>query len=250
MRLIQEEVAPMSFGNVLELAVFLGVFGLLALFVLWPDERKARRVLRRWGIDRPSEEDVGEAIRYLRRRAVCYPWLFFLVPLLARTFGLTSFERSVGWTVVWTLLLGALLGELFALRRAPARQRQAMLARRRVVDLVPAWGLVVLALAVSVGIVRTAIAPEWGELGIVVVCAMVVIVVIALTVIRPAAGDPVVDQALRVRSARVAAGLAIAVPAALPQAEMNLPKALLMVVSLIALLSLARPAPQVAAPVR
>ncbi|HEX3812862.1 MAG TPA: hypothetical protein VHX59_08475 [Mycobacteriales bacterium] len=238
----------MSFSNVLELAVFLGVFGLLSLFVLWPDERKARRVLRRWGIDQPSEEDVVEAVRYLKRRAVCYPWLFFLVPLLARAFGLTSVERSVGWTVAWTLLLGGLLGELFALRRAPARQRQAMLARRRVIDLVPVWGLVVLTLAISVGIVRMAIAPEWGELGIVVVCAVVVIVVIALAVIRPAAGDPVVDQALRVRSARVAAGLAIAVPAALPQAEMNLPKALLMVVSLIALLSLARPARQVAAP--
>jgi hypothetical protein len=240
----------MPLDTILASAVLLGLFGLVVLVVLWPGERQGRRLLRRWGVDHPSAGDVTDAVRYLKRRRFWYPWLFFLLPALAGLLGLSGANASSMWSIAWTVLLGGLLGELLALRPARTGQRQAMLARRRVVDLVPAWALVLLGIAVAAGVIRYGIRHWWLALGVVVACALVAAVIIALAVERPAAGDPVVDLVLRARSARVATGLAIAVPSSLPEFEMTAPRALAFVLSLAALLAVVGPSRQVAAAVR
>jgi hypothetical protein len=249
MYLIQEEVGPMPWDNILAVAVLLGVFGAVVLAVLWPGERQGRRLLRRWGVDSPSEPAVADAVRYLKRRRLWYPWLFFALPAVAGLLGLTTAGSSSTWSIAWTLLLGGLLGELLALRPARTGQRQAMLTRRRVVDLVPAWALVLLGIAIAGGVLEDVIRQRWAALGVTVVCGLVAVVIVALAVERPAAGDPVVDLVLRARSARVATGLAIAVPFSLPETEMSAAKAGVFALSVIALLAVVGPSRRVAATV-
>jgi hypothetical protein len=240
----------MPLDNIVAVGLVMGVFGLVILIVLWPGERQGRRLLRRWGIDHPADQDVTEAVRYLKRRRFSYPWLFLVLPQLAALTGAHSSLRETDdawWTIAWTVLLGGLLGELFALRPARAEHRQAMLTPRRVVDLVPAWALVLLGIATAGGLLRYGLGRQWPEFGVVVLCAAAASVIITLAVTRPAAGDPVVDLVLRARSARVATGLAIAVPAALPRSEWSALPALVFFVSLVAVIAVASPSPRVAA---
>lgn len=238
----------MAWDNMLGAAVIMGLFGLAILIVLWPGERHGQRLLRRWGVDHPSDSDVAEAVRYLKRRRFWYPWLFFLLPELTGALGAGEDDASSEWLpIVWTILLGGLLGELLALRPVRNGHREAILVRRRVVDLVPMWALVLLGLAIAGGVVRYAISQQWTALSVVVVCALVVSVIIAVAVLRPAAGDPVVDLVLRARSARVATGLSIAVPASLPGSEVHTaPAALVLALSLAALLAVVGPSRHVA----
>ncbi|WP_020672531.1 hypothetical protein [Amycolatopsis nigrescens] len=234
----------MAWDNVLGVAIVMGIFGLGILIVLWPGEKHGRRLLNRWGIDRPSDEDVTEAVRYLKRRRVAYPWLFVLLPVLGDVIGLTE---DTPWTIVWTLLLGGLFGELVALRPAKTAQRQAMLTHRRVRDIIPAWALVLLGLAVGGGLTRYAVEGRWQAVAVVAGCGLIAAGIVALAVRRPAAGDPVVDLVLRARSAHVATGLTIAVPGALFQAEMSAATAGVFVLGLIALLAVVGPHRSVAA---
>lgn len=238
----------MAWDNMLAVAVIAGLFGLAILIVLWPGEKHGRRLLRRWGLDQPSDGDVAEAVRYLKRRRFWYPWLFFLVPELTGALSPGEPDASSEWSsIVWTVLLGGLLGELLALRPVRNGHREAILVRRQVVDLVPLWALVLLGLAIAGGVVRYAVSEQWIALTVVVVCALVVGVIIAVAVLRPAAGDPVVDLVLRARSARVATGLAIAVPPSLPGAEVHTtPAALVLALSLAALLAVVGPSRRVA----
>lgn len=231
----------MSFSAVLGVALFMAIGCAVLLYLIWPGPKQGVKVLRRWGIAYPSDADVAEAVRYLKRRRVWYPWLFFLLPLLAEAAGLTEEAATGAWSLVWTLLIGGLLGELFALRPDRTARKTVLLARRRLIDLVPVPALVVLGLAVAVGVVETVLARQWAELGVLVVCTLAALAILAVTLLRPVAGKPDVDRALRVRSARMATAFAIAVPAALPQTEMNLPKFLLFVVCLAALWHLIRP---------
>lgn len=239
----------MSLGHFVLTGILLGLFGLVVLLVLWPGERQGRRLLLRWGVGHPSDQDVMDAVRYLKRRRLWYPWLFLLLPGLAALGtlgGMTRTDDSL-WMIVWTVLLGGLLGELFALRPVPSEHRQAMLTPRRVVDLVPVWALVLLGLATVGGLLRYGIGRHWPEAGVVVLCAVAAVVIVALAATRPAAGDPVVDLVLRTRSARVATGLAIVVPASLPQTEWKALPALVFFLSLAAFLAVASPSPRVAA---
>jgi hypothetical protein len=231
----------MPFSSVLGSAIFLGAIGGFILFLLWPGPKQGVKVLRRWGIAYPSDADVAEAVRYLKRRRIWYPWLFFLLPLLAEAAGMTEETASGVWSLVWTLLIGGLLGELFALRPDRTSRKTVLLARRTLIDLVPVPALVVLGLAVAGGVVETVLVRQWAELGVIVVCTLSAVAILGATLLRPVAGKPDVDQALRVRSARMATAFAIAVPAALPQTEMNLLKFLLFVVCLAALVQLVRP---------
>jgi hypothetical protein len=238
----------MSFSAVLGTAILLGIAGGVILFLLWPGPKQGVKVLRRWGIAQPSDADVAEAVRYLKRRRIWYPWLFFLLPFLAEAAGMTDEATSGLWSLVWTLLIGGLLGELFGLRPERARRKTVMLARRRLVDLVPVAGLGALGFAVAGGVLETVLERQWAELVVVVVCALAAIAILVVTQLRPVAGNPAVDQALRVRSARLAIAFAIAVPATLPQTEMNLPKFLFFLVCLAAMFHLVRPFVRAAAP--
>lgn len=237
----------MPWDNVLAVALGMGLFGLVLLIVLWPGEKHGRRLLRRWGVQQPSDVDVAEAVRYLKRRRVVYPWLFLLVPLGSDALG---FEDDTAQVIVWTVLLGGLLGELFALRPERGPRRQAMLTRRTVRDVVPVWALVLLALSVGGGLVRYGIEGRWPAFGVVAGCGLVAGVVIALAVRRPAAGDPVVDLVLRARSARVATGLAIGLPCAFSEPEMTFAAFLVGVLGLAALLAVVGPHKDVAAAAR
>ncbi|HET6499649.1 MAG TPA: hypothetical protein VFG87_02690 [Amycolatopsis sp.] len=239
----------MSWDTMVPVALVLGLFGLVILVLLWPGERQGRRLLRRWGVDHPSDGDITDAVRYLKRRRFWYPWLFFLLPALGGILGLSKDDSTTAWSVAWTVLIGGLLGEVLALRPARGEHRQASLVRRRVVDLVPAWALVLLGIATAGGVLRYGIGHRWVALGLTVACALVAVVIVALAVERPAAGDPTVDLVLRTRSARVATGLAIAVPSSLPELQMSFPKALVFVLSLVALLAVVGPVRRTAATV-
>jgi hypothetical protein len=238
----------MSFSAVLGTAILAGILGGVILFLLWPGPKQGLKVLRRWGIAQPSDADIAEAVRYVKRRRIWYPWLFFLLPLLAEAAGMTDETTSGLWSVVWTLLIGGLLGELFGLRPQRTSRRTVMLAPRRLIDLVPVAALGALGFAVVGGVVETVLARQWAELGVVLVCALAAVAILVVTQLRPVAGNPVVDQALRVRSARMATAFAIAVPAMLPQHEMNLPKFLFFLICVAAIFHLVRPFARVAAP--
>jgi hypothetical protein len=121
-----------------------------------------------------------------------------------------------------------------------------MLTHRRVRDIIPVWALVLLGLAVGGGLTRYAVEGRWQAV-VVAGCGLIAAGIVALAVRRPAAGDPVVDLVLRARSARVATGLAIAVPGALFQAEMSEAAAGVFVLGLIALRAVVGPHRSVAA---
>lgn len=235
----------MSLENTIAVAVVLGVFGLAVLIVLWPGPKHGARLLRRWGMTDPSEPEVAEAVRYLKRRRFWYPWLFFALPLLGHTAG-----NSPWWSVGWTLLLGGLLGEFLALRPKRGARREASLAPRGLTDVVPGWALVLLGLSLAGGMVRTILAADRAGLAVVVVCGVVACLILVLAVNRPAAGGMAADLVLRVRSGRVAAGLAIVVPAALPAtASGGLVSLLVFAGCLVAGLAVAGPDKHVAAAV-
>ncbi|WP_236791380.1 hypothetical protein [Amycolatopsis sp. GM8] len=237
----------MPLDNVLAVAVLTGLFGLVVLVVLWPNAKHGRRLLRRWGVTEPSEVDVDEAVLYLKRRRFWYPWLFFVIPLLGEAAGVGKGTDTA--VIVWTVFLGGLLGELLAWRPPARRRREAMLSHRVVTDLVPAWALVLLALSVAGGVVRTILAREWAQLGITIGCAAIVAAVVAIALRRPAAGDAAVDLVLRARSARVATGLAIIVPGATVRIG-DVPSMLLFVLSVAACIAVVSPNPRVAAEAR
>lgn len=225
----------MAVDNILAVGVVMGLFGAIILVLLWPGPKHGRRLLSRWGVTEPSEVDIQESVRYLKLRRFWYPWLFFAIPTLSEASGLGDDDGKADWqTVAWTVLLGGVLGELLAWRRRSRPRREAMLVRRGVTDLVPAWALILLAISIAGGVVRTSIAWEWPQLGVTIGCAAVVAVVVALALRRPAAGDAAVDLVLRARSARVATGLAIVVPAAIPGPSVDFPAWLVFVVSLAA----------------
>jgi hypothetical protein len=231
----------MKIDNILGLAAVMGLFGLLILILLWPGRKHGLRLLGRWGVTGPSEVDIEESVRYLKRRRFWYPWLLFVIPLASQAIGLRNDGRADWWTVAWTVLLGGVLGELLALRRPSRAHREAMLAHRGVTDLVPAWALTLLGISIAGGVVRTIMGREWAQLGVTIGCAAVVAVVVALALRRPAAGDATVDLVLRARSARVATGLAIVAPAAIPEYSVSFASALVFVLSLAACIAVVTP---------
>ncbi|TNC26953.1 hypothetical protein [Amycolatopsis alkalitolerans] len=224
----------MAWDTTLGVAAIMGLYGLAILIVLWPGPKHGRRLLQRWGVTSPSEMDIDESVRYLKRRRFWYPWLFFVIPL-------TGLGHESGiWAIGGTMLLGALLGELLAWRPPVHARREAMLSRRVLTDLVPAWALILLAASLAGGMVRTIIEREWPQLGVTIGCTVVVGVVLVLALRRPAAGDAAVDLVLRARSARVAAGLAIVLPG-IGEHVTSFPSMLLLVVSLAAGIAVAAP---------
>ncbi len=230
----------MSAAATLGLVAIMGLFGLLILIPLWPGRRQGQRLLRRWGITDQSDQDVADAVTYLRRRRLWYPWLFMAVPsVAAHWFGVDA--RDTGWNLLVTVLVGSLVAEILAQRRVRAAQRSALLVRRSVGDLVPLWALVVFGLALVVTVVRLVTIGEWSLLAAALVAMAVAGLVVLLAVRRPAIGRPEVDLAMRTRSARVAVGLGIAVPAWLAGESADLASLLLAVFGLACLLAIAQP---------
>jgi hypothetical protein len=189
----------------------IGFVGVMLLIALWPTDKTAAKVLRKWHVPDPTPAQVAESKLYLKRRRLLYPWLF-----VAISYGSSRVYSSPDYfvaEVVTTVLVGMLLAELIAATR-PTREsrRVAVLVPRRVRDLVPVWGLVVFGVA-AVGVV-VLLALSWPVTAVALVflasCALAVCGAVLLAVRRPPSGDEVVDEVFRVRSGRVALGLGVA----------------------------------------
>ena len=198
-----------------DIAIELGTsafVGVMLLVALWPTDKTAAKVLRKWDVVDPTPAQVAESKVYLKRRRLLYPWLF-----VAISYGTSRFVPEEGGYFVTqiptTVLAGMLLAELIASAR-PSKgvRRVAVLIPRRVRDLVPSWGLVAFATGVGVVVVLLAATRpvEVPALVFLAFCALASTGAILLAVRRPTSGDEVVDEAFRLRSARVALGLGVA----------------------------------------
>ncbi|WP_406642228.1 hypothetical protein [Amycolatopsis sp. WGS_07] len=195
----------MQLDSAIAVAGVTGLFGLIILIVLWPGEKQGARLLVKWGVRNPAADQVPVAVRYLRRRRFWYPWLFLGLPLIPGAADLVG-ERNAN-SLVFVVLLGGLAAEILAQRPSREPRREAVLAPRGVLDFAPLWTIIVSGLATLAAVVHLAVVRQWGPLAVTVGAAAVSWIIVLLAVRRPAAGDPEVDLALRVRSARVALGL-------------------------------------------
>jgi hypothetical protein len=223
----------MPWDNVLGVALVTGVIGLVILIVLWPGEKHGKRLLVRSGVPDPDAAEVALAVRYLKRRRLWYPWLFLAIPPLIG-------DTTLG-TLFATLLLGGLIAELLAQRPSRGPRREAVLAPRTLLGVVPAWILVLGGLAAAGTVVHLTLTAQWRLLAIAAGAVLVCAAITALAVRRPAVGAPRVDLALRSRSARVAIGLGIGACAAIGWPGGNLVSLLVVVAGLAAFLAVTSP---------
>lgn len=222
----------MSFGDWVALIVVESLFALLVNVILWPTKGSAKRLLRRWLVSDPTEAELAEALTYLRRRRIWYPWLLIGLPVLFDYTGVLPREQDDSWSFPAVLFIGALLAELFAQRRGRRPVRAAIPVRRGLTDIVPGWALILLTVAAlgafvllggalaGVGWARNWY-PNWSMrlLWIALIAAMLVVLVVwavaGLALRRPPIAELRIDPVLRTRSARVPVGLGIATLCAL-----------------------------------
>lgn len=184
--------------------------GLVLLVVLWPTQSTGRRLLKSWKVSDPTPAQVDDAIRYLKRRRLLYPWLYAGLTLVPFGTG-----RGVG-SLAAVVLGGTLLAELLALSMPrEGRQRVASLTPRGLFDIGSQYVLIAYAAIVAIGLVWLLVTLQIAQLPVLVVSVAAVGVVTWAAVARPADGDEEVDRALRTRSVHVSAGLGAAVVGAL-----------------------------------
>lgn len=224
----------MSIGHLLGNIAAEGLLGLVILVILWPTPKSALRLLRRWGVRDPTEGERAQALTYLRRRRFWYPWLFLALPAVLDALGLlpTTGDQDGVWAIPAMLLIGALLAEMFAQRRAPAPVRAAVPVHRSLTDLVSRWALILHAVAALAAVVLLGGSlagvgwahnwyPSWNArilwlaLAAALASVVVVWVVVGLALRRPPVAEMRIDWLLRMRSARVPVGLGIATLCAL-----------------------------------
>ncbi|HET6708382.1 hypothetical protein [Amycolatopsis sp.] len=219
--------------NLLWVAVIMGLFGLAILIVLWPGEKHGKRLLARWGVAEPGPAEVELAVRYLKRRRLWYPWLFLAIPPLLD-------DRGMG-SILATLLLGALIAELLAQRPSRGPRREADLAPRTLLGIVPAWVLVLGGLAAAGALLHLGLTAQWKLLAVAAGTVLVSAAITLLAVRRPPAGAARADLALRCRSARVAIGLGIGACTAVGWPTGNFGSFLAVVAGLAAFLAVTAP---------
>lgn len=182
--------------------------GLVLTMMLWPTPSTGKRLLKKWEVADPTEAQITDAVRYLRKRRLLYPWIY-----LAGAFG-PDFDNDMTHLVI-IVLGGALLAELIALRPPRSAQRVASLTPRRLAD-IASKAVLLLYLVIVLGVlVHLGIQQQWQRVGWLVLSAAAVAVITWAAVARPATGDLRVDMALRTRSVHVSAGLGAAVAWAL-----------------------------------
>jgi hypothetical protein len=203
------------------------------LLVLWPTRHSGKRMLQRWGIADPTEEQKVLAVRYLRQRRILFV-LLFVVSAMAELVWSARADKGFSFGIFVPLLAAMLLAELIAtLRPAGGGVRVASLDRRTWRDLVPTWAVVLSAVLVAATLtVLTLVvlsgswaeqyvadvpraenrgvlehANAWSTLGWLVGYVALLAVLVFLAVRRPSVSDAQVDAALRTRTARVAVGI-------------------------------------------
>jgi hypothetical protein len=206
-----------SFSHLAVLLVVLVLGVGFLLLLLWPRARSGVRLLRNWGVPEPTSEQGEVARRYLLSRRLLYVVFFVLAGPLDGLVVLAvgrSYFPSVGW-----FLAALLLAELIAmLRPVRGEVRVATLTRRSIGDVVPRWMIAVHVVTVVAAVVGAVVldtqagrdlglGPMWPEIVLAIGSAVAVYAVAWLAVARPAVGDAQVDQALRLRSARVMMGI-------------------------------------------
>jgi hypothetical protein len=189
-------------------AVIMGVAGLVLTMMLWPTPSTGKRLLKKWEVADPTEAQVMDAVRYLRKRRLLYPWIYLA--------GGLGPDLDDGMThLVIIVLGGALLAELIALRPSRSAQRVASLVPRGLFDIASKAVLLSYAVIVLGVLVHLGIQQEWQRALWLGASVVAVAVVTWAAVARPATGDERVDMALRTRSVHVSAGLGAAVAAVL-----------------------------------
>jgi hypothetical protein len=178
----------------------LTLFGLVLLVVLWPIASTGKRLLEKWQVADPSEAQVEDAVRYLKRRRLLYPWLYVGMAFVP------SYDTTTYKTLV-VVLAGSLLAELLALRPSRDARRVATLTPRGLFDIASKGVLISYAVIVVAAMIYVGIDRRWDLVGWLALSVLVVVVIIWAAVTRPAIGDEVVDMALRTRSVHVSAGL-------------------------------------------
>jgi hypothetical protein len=212
-------------------AVVVFVFvGLMLLVLLWPTAANGKRLLKKWEVPDPTDAQVQDAVRYLKRRRLLYPWLYPAIGYF------TPLGNGNGDLVV-TVLAGTLLAELLALRPRRAARRVATLTPRGLRDIASKWVLLWYVAIVITSVIYLVI--DWRPWQILWLALSVVAVSVVTwaAVARPASGDEIVDMALRTRSVHVAAGLGAAVAGALPAGFLGL-------IGIVAWIAMANTKPQ------
>lgn len=204
--------------------------GLMLLVLLWPTAANGRRLLKKWEVPDPTDAQVEDAVRYLKRRRLLYPWLYpaigYFTPL-----------GNGNWDVLVTVFAGTLLAELLALRPRREARRVATLTPRGLRDIASKWVLLCYVAIVITSVIYLVI--DWRPWQILwlVLSVIAVSVVTWAAVARPANGDEIVDMALRTRSVHFAAGLGAAVAGALPTGFLGL-------IGIVAWIAMANTKPQ------
>lgn len=179
-------------------------FGLVLLVLLWPTAANGKRLLKKWQVADPTDAQVEDAVRYLKRRRLLYPWLYPAIGYF------TPLGEGQGDILV-TVLAGSLLAELLALRPPRTARRVATLTPRGLFDVAAKGVLVSYVVLVLAAAIYLGVRLRWDLVGWLGLSVAVVGVIIWAAVIRPATGDEAVDMALRARSVHVSAGLGAAV---------------------------------------
>lgn len=209
---------------------------------LWSHRTRARKMAQKWGIPDPTSDQVDEVLRYRRSRLACYPLLYVMFEICSGLLGHPAHNQNdaaggsgyPGSPLLLMFLCGAVLAELRGLRGG--RQRPARPIRLRPVDVISRWGVGVYATLVLMtfvlGLIDLQAQPHItpsvlrlahsygnnGQLGVPIIVPFVGTAVILLLVAfvlwsaqsRSFSPDSEIDRGLRIRSARVALGLGIA----------------------------------------
>ncbi|MFD4641297.1 hypothetical protein ACFWN2_28575 [Lentzea sp. NPDC058436] len=184
--------------------------GLVLLVLLWPTRSTGRRLLKSWKVTDPTPAQIDDAIRYLKRRRLLYPWLFVGLSFVPFASG-----RGLG-SLAAIVLGGTLLAELIALSLPrEGRQRSASLAPRGLFDIASQYVLGAYAVVVLFGLVWLVVNLQITQLPVFVVSVAAVATVVWAAVARPVDGDEEVDRVLRTRSVHVSAGIGAAMICAL-----------------------------------
>ncbi|MDX8029832.1 hypothetical protein SK803_06390 [Lentzea sp. BCCO 10_0856] len=184
--------------------VVVAAVGLFLLVMLWPIRSTGVKLLKKWQVADPTDAQVEDAVRYLKRRRLLYPWLYSVLWLVPK------WGDDVDQLVV-VVLAGTLLAELLALRPRRGARREASLAPRGLFDIASRWVLLTYVVFVVVVAVYLVISPRWTAVAWLAGSVLAVALAVWAAVARPADGDEAVDMALRTRSVHVATGLGVAV---------------------------------------